>query len=87
MMKLALFKTLWGHDGTLTEAIRLCHESSFQGIEASAPHDPSERAAFFEALQSADLEWIAEISTCTRAFNDSSASGLKVLKKGAISVG
>jgi hypothetical protein len=65
MMKLALFKTLWGHDGTLNDAIRHCHESNFQGIEAPAPLIPSARAAFFEALQSANLEWIAEISTCT----------------------
>lgn len=64
-MKLALFKTLWGHDGSLAEAIQLCREAGFQGIEVPAPLDPVARAVFFEALEDASLEWIAEISTCT----------------------
>jgi hypothetical protein len=64
-MDLSLFKTLWGHEGSLAEAVQQCIESGFQGIEAPAPLDPSERSEFFEALQQADLEWIAEISTCT----------------------
>lgn len=64
-MELALFKTLWGHEGTLAEAIDLCHESGFQGIEAPAPLDDGERERFFAALQAANFEWIAEISTCT----------------------
>ncbi len=64
-MNLALFKTLWGHDGSLADAIGLCQEAGFQGIEAPAPLEPIARAAFFKAIQSAGLEWIAEISTCT----------------------
>lgn len=64
-MELALFKTLWGHDSSLAEAIALCKEAGFHGIEAPAPLDSIARAAFFEALQAAGLEWIAEISTCT----------------------
>ena len=66
-MKLSLFKTLWGHDGTLPEAIRLCKEAGFQGIEGPAPFDAEERAEFFESLSAAGLEWIAEVSTCTPA--------------------
>ncbi len=66
-MKLALFKTLWGHEGTLADAIETCHEAGFQGIEAPAPADPIERVNFFEAIDRAGLEWIAEISTCTPA--------------------
>jgi len=66
-MELKLFKTLWGHEETLDEAIGLCKEAGFQGIEAPAPSDPTQRAAFFESLESAGLEWIAEISTCTPA--------------------
>lgn len=64
-MKIDLFKTLWGHQSDMDEAIRLCHEAGFQGIEAPAPLDPIERTAFFSAIESANLEWIAEISTCT----------------------
>ena len=64
-MKLSLFKTLWGHGGSLAEAGQLCHEAGFDGIEAPAPLDPQEREEFFGTLQSAGLDWIAEISTCT----------------------
>ncbi len=64
-MELALFKTLWGHDGTLDEAIQQCKDAGFQGIEAPAPVDAAERSAFFESLQGAGLQWIAEVSTCT----------------------
>lgn len=66
-MHLKLFKTLWGHEGTLDEAIQQCKEAGFQGIEATAPSDPVRRRIFFESLENADLEWIAEISTCTPA--------------------
>ncbi len=64
-MELALFKTLWGHDGTLDEAIGLCKDAGFQGIEAPAPLDKPTRMAFFESIETAGLQWIAEISTCT----------------------
>ncbi|MEZ5323731.1 MAG: hypothetical protein R3F19_01490 [Verrucomicrobiales bacterium] len=64
-MKLSLFKTLWGHDGTLPEAIGLCKGAGFEGIEAPAPADHESRAAFFEALDAGGMQWIAEISTCT----------------------
>jgi hypothetical protein len=64
-MKLSLFKTLWGHDGSLDQAIQACREAGFHGIEAPAPIDATERAHFFETLDQAGMEWIAEISTCT----------------------
>lgn len=64
-MELSLFKTLWGHEGSLDEAIGLCKDSHFQGIEAPAPIDPIERTAFFESMESANMQWIAEVSTCT----------------------
>jgi hypothetical protein len=66
-MELSLFKTLWGHDGSLAEAIALCHAAGFQGIEAPAPLDPAERELFFAELAAGGMEWIAEISTCTPA--------------------
>lgn len=64
-MELKLLKTLWGHDGTLDEAIMLCKEAGFQGIEAPAPLDAAERENFFESLANSGLQWIAEVSTCT----------------------
>lgn len=66
-MELSLFKTLWGHEGSLAEAIALCHAAGFQGIEAPAPPDPAERESFFAELAGGGMEWIAEISTCTPA--------------------
>lgn len=36
-MKLALFKTLWGHKGTLQEAIAQAKRNGFDGIETVAP--------------------------------------------------
>jgi Xylose isomerase-like TIM barrel len=64
-MELALFKTLWGHDGGLDHAVHLCKEAGFQGIEGPAPLEPGEREAFFNQLRESGLEWIAEVSTCT----------------------
>ena len=64
-MKLSLFKTFWGHEGDLTEAIKLCQAANFEGIEAPAPHDPIERETFLTELQDAAMPWIAEVSTCT----------------------
>jgi sugar phosphate isomerase/epimerase len=64
-MELSLFKTLWGHDGSLDHAIHLCREEGFQGIEGPAPLEPGDRQAFFNTIRSSGLSWIAEISTCT----------------------
>lgn len=66
-MELALYKTLWGHDGGLDHAIHLCAEAGFQGIEGPVPPDPARRAEFLETLQQSGLGWIAEVSTCTPA--------------------
>jgi hypothetical protein len=66
-MELALYKTLWGHDGGLGHAIQLCTEAGFQGVEGPVPLDPAGRAEFFETLHQSGLGWIAEVSTCTPA--------------------
>ena len=66
-MELSLYKTLWGHDGSLRDAIALCQDAGFHGIEAPAPLEAADRAVFFAELAAAQLEWIAEISTCTPA--------------------
>jgi len=65
-MKLELFKTLWGHEGTLEDALALAAHAGFRGIEAPVPESPDERGKFIRALRSAGMDLIAEISTCTR---------------------
>jgi sugar phosphate isomerase/epimerase len=64
-MKAILFKTLWGHDGTLPEAIALAKEAGFGGIEAAVPLDEDASRDFFTDLEKGNLPWIAEVSTCT----------------------
>lgn len=59
-MKLALFKTLWGHDGDLASAIGMAHEAGFTGIEGPVPTDSGN---FFRQLDG--TPWIAEVTTCT----------------------
>jgi len=61
---LLLFKTAWG-SGDLDSMLRQAQEAQFDGIEAPAPLDPAQRAAFFAALRASGLAWIAEVSTCT----------------------
>ena len=62
-MNLALFKSLWGHDGDLTSAFELARDAGFTGIEGPAPLDETARVAFFQQL--AGIPWIAEVTTCT----------------------
>lgn len=64
-MELALYRTLWGHDGSLDDAVRDCVEAGFQGIEGPAPVGLAAREEFFQTLRSTGLDWIAEVSTCT----------------------
>lgn len=59
-MKLALFKTLWGHDGELASAIGMAREAGFTGIEGPVPADA---ANFLDQLDG--FPWIAEVTTCT----------------------
>lgn len=66
-MELALYKTLWGHDGSLDDAIRDGKAAGFQGIEGPAPLDSAAREEFFETMRSSGLDWIAEVSSCTPA--------------------
>jgi len=64
-MKAILFKTVWGHEGTFAEACGAAKEAGFGGMEAPVPVDESERLDFFRHLQNHQLQWIAEVSTCT----------------------
>ena len=59
-MKLALFKSLWGHDGDLASAIGTAGEAGFTGIEGPVPADA---VRFFRQLDG--IPWIAEVTTCT----------------------
>ncbi|MGJ8635164.1 MAG: sugar phosphate isomerase/epimerase [Luteolibacter sp.] len=64
-MKASFFKTVWGHEGTLADAIVLAKEAGFVGIEAPAPVDDGLREGFFRDLSEGGARWIAEVSTCT----------------------
>tara|TARA_R110002096_G_scaffold159011_3_gene324594 strand:+ start:19175 stop:20053 length:879 start_codon:yes stop_codon:yes gene_type:complete len=62
-MKLKIYKPLWGHEGTLTEAIEQAVSAEFDGIEGPVPAQDDERSLLKEQLEAADLEMIAEIFT------------------------
>jgi sugar phosphate isomerase/epimerase len=62
-MKLKLFKTLWGHDGTIENAIADCQTNHFDGIEGPPPAAPAKRIDFLKKLKAAKLDYIAEICT------------------------
>jgi hypothetical protein len=64
-MKLELFKTAWGHEGTLPEAIALCQEAGFAGLETPVPVEKEERLSFIETLAESGLSLIAEVCTAT----------------------
>ncbi|MEM7387834.1 MAG: TIM barrel protein, partial [Verrucomicrobiota bacterium] len=62
-MNLKLFKTLWGHQGSLALAIEQAVEAGFDGIEGPVPDAPGEQEILSQQLQEAGLEMIAEITT------------------------
>ena len=62
-MKLHLFKTLWGHTGSLNEAITACRRQGFSGLEGPVPEKPADRKKFRAQLAGSGLEFIAEICT------------------------
>lgn len=64
-MELKLFKPLWGHRGTLDDAVKACREAGFQGIEGPVPEEPTDREAFITTLREASLDLIAEVCTAT----------------------
>jgi len=73
-MKLHVFKTLWGHQGSLEQAIQDCHQKGFNGIEGPAPLTTSERRDFKTRLAEARLDYIAEICTAGSYVPDRQAS-------------
>ncbi|KPQ29411.1 MAG: Sugar phosphate isomerase/epimerase [Marinobacter excellens HL-55] len=62
-MHLKRFKTLWGHEGPLSQAIEQVYEAGFDGIEAPVPDSDTEAALFGETLRENNLLWIQEICT------------------------
>lgn len=62
-MELRLFKTVWGHQGSLQSAAQLASDAGFDGIEAPAIGDASHLQLLESALDAQGLEWIQEICT------------------------
>ena len=62
-MELKLFKQLWGHEGTITDAADQIAAAGFDGIEGALPSEPDERREFIDVLGERRLLYIAEIST------------------------
>jgi sugar phosphate isomerase/epimerase len=63
IMELRLFKTLWGHTGSLADAIAACRQGLFDGLEGQAPATAPARREFRKELLGAGLDYIAEICT------------------------
>ena len=62
-MKLQLFKTLWGHQGTLASAVEQAVQADFDGIEGPAPENTAGAQRLKTMLDGAGLLCIAEITT------------------------
>ncbi|MDR3456446.1 MAG: TIM barrel protein [Verrucomicrobiae bacterium] len=62
-MKLKTFKTLWGHTGSLDDALDACRKYDFDGIEGPVPVEAMERVVFQKGLAANGLDYIAEICT------------------------
>ena len=73
-MKLQLFKTLWGHAGSLESAADEAIAAGFDGIEGPVPADGRARRAFADLLRERGLVYIAEISATGFANPDPAAT-------------
>ncbi len=62
-MNLQRFKTLWGHTGSLDQAIEQVYSEGFQGLETPVPGTPQEAEQLGQALTDNGLLWIQEICT------------------------
>ncbi len=62
-MKIAYFKTLWGHEGSLSEAVTLAEQAGFNGIEGPPPSDPAVATDFRAQLDALGFDYIAEATT------------------------
>jgi sugar phosphate isomerase/epimerase len=73
-MKLHVFKTLWGHSGTLELAISQACRAGFDGLEGPAPGDTVESQKMRNRLNDSNLDYIAEITTAGTYVPDRQAS-------------
>ncbi len=74
MLTLSLFKTLWGHQSTLSEAIEEASRAGFQGLEGQAPVLQKDQDRFRQQLKDAELNYIVEITTAGTYVPDRKAS-------------
>lgn len=63
LMKLKTFKTLWGHQGSISEACQQAIEAGFSGIEGRAPEHNTIQSQWNETIKANHCEYIAEIVT------------------------
>ncbi len=62
-MELKLYKTLWGHTGSVAEGALLASQAGFQGVEAPAPSNDEDLEQLTDALATHKLDYICEICT------------------------
>ena len=62
-MRLRLFKTLWGHEGSFADAITQARTAGFHGIEGPAPATHDQAISYRQQLADAGFDYIAEICT------------------------
>lgn len=62
-MQLKLFKTLWGFEGSFSDAIQEALADGYDGIEAQPPTCPEQAERWREQLNQSDLLFQAEICT------------------------
>ncbi|MEY2465707.1 MAG: hypothetical protein QOD03_228 [Verrucomicrobiota bacterium] len=62
-MELRLFKTLWGHQGSLDDAVAACQRNGFDGIEGQISALSASGNDSLTKLADAGLSYIAEICT------------------------
>ena len=73
-MKIKVFKTLWGHQGTTRNAVQRALQASFNGIEGQVPEAKDQIADFKNQLADTGLDYIAEITTAGSYVPDRRAS-------------
>jgi len=79
-MELKIYKTLWGHTGSLDKAIAACRKNHFEGVEGPPPPNSAARRELKDKLADAGLDYIAEICTAGGYVPERSATPFKHLE-------